>query len=117
MILPDPSGQYVVGADAGRDQIFVWKLDANTGKLTEVSVTKSLAGAAPRHFVSRRTARRFTSSRNRTRACSVRLRQGKADRQRRVHLHPAGGFEGSNTTSELLIDKAGKSSLWRQPQS
>ncbi|HEX4270551.1 MAG TPA: beta-propeller fold lactonase family protein, partial [Rhizomicrobium sp.] len=27
MILPDPTGQYIVGADAGRDQIFVWKLD------------------------------------------------------------------------------------------
>jgi 6-phosphogluconolactonase len=44
MILPDPSGQYVLGADAGRDQIFVWKLDTNTGKLNQVSVTKSVAG-------------------------------------------------------------------------
>jgi len=50
MILPDPSGQYVIGADAGRDQIFVWKLDMGTGKLAEVSVTKSVPGAAPRHF-------------------------------------------------------------------
>ena len=50
MILPDPSGQYVLGADAGRDQIFVWKLDTNTGKLNQVSVTKSVAGAGPRHF-------------------------------------------------------------------
>ena len=50
MIMADPSGQYIVGADAGRDQIFVWKLDAGTGKLNQVSVTKSVPGAAPRHF-------------------------------------------------------------------
>jgi 6-phosphogluconolactonase (cycloisomerase 2 family) len=50
MIGMDPSGKYVVGDDAGRDQIFVWTLDAG-GKLHQVSVTKSLPGSAPRHFV------------------------------------------------------------------
>jgi len=44
MIATDPSGQYVVGNDAGRDKIFVWRLNTNTGKLTEVSVTNALAG-------------------------------------------------------------------------
>ena len=50
MIASDPSGQYVVGDDAGRDKIFVWRLNTDTGKLTEVSVTTALAGSAPRHF-------------------------------------------------------------------
>ena len=50
MIAADPSGQYVVGNDAGRDKIFVWRLNTDTGKLTEVSVTTALAGSAPRHF-------------------------------------------------------------------
>lgn len=50
MIASDPSGQYVVGDDAGRDKIFVWRLNTGTGKLTEVSVTTALAGSAPRHF-------------------------------------------------------------------
>ncbi|MFO1248012.1 MAG: beta-propeller fold lactonase family protein [Alphaproteobacteria bacterium] len=50
MILPDPSGQYVLGADAGRDQI-VWKLDTATGKLKQVSVMKTAPGVGPRHFV------------------------------------------------------------------
>ena len=50
MILSDPSGEYVVGDDAGRDKIFVWKLNTGTGKFTEVSVTTALAGSAPRHF-------------------------------------------------------------------
>ena len=46
MIASDPSGQYVVGDDAGRDRIFVWRLDTGTGKLAEVSVTRALAGSA-----------------------------------------------------------------------
>jgi len=50
MIATDPSGQYVVGDDAGRDKIFVWRLNTTTGKLTQVSVTNALAGSAPRHF-------------------------------------------------------------------
>jgi 6-phosphogluconolactonase len=50
MIASDPSGQFVVGDDAGRDKIFVWRLNTGTGKLTEVSVTTALAGSAPRHF-------------------------------------------------------------------
>src|SRR3954467_12793532 len=50
MIASDPSGQYVVGDDAGRDKIFVWRLNTETGKLTQVSVTAALAGSAPRHF-------------------------------------------------------------------
>ena len=50
MIASDPSGQYVVGDDAGRDKIFVWRLNTQTGKLTQVSVTMALAGSAPRHF-------------------------------------------------------------------
>jgi len=109
MILPDPSGQYVIGADAGRDQIFVWKLDQNSGKLQEVSVTKSLPGAAPRHFAfspdgktlyqqqeqdSRLTVYGFSGGKLTAKGASI-------------STLPA-GFEGSNTTSELLIDKAGR---------
>ncbi|MCX7282298.1 MAG: lactonase family protein [Alphaproteobacteria bacterium] len=109
MILPDPTGQYIVGADAGRDQVFVWKLDTNTGKLNQVSVTKVVPGSGPRHF-------RFSPD-------------GKAlyvlhEQNSRIQVYgfdagkltPKGasvstlpdGFQGGNTTSELLIDKAGK---------
>ena len=31
--------------DAGRDKIFVWRLNTETGKLTDVSVTTVLAGS------------------------------------------------------------------------
>ena len=109
MILPDPSGQYVLGADAGRDQIFVWKLDANTGKLTQVSVTKSVAGAAPRHFAFSPDGKTLYQQQEQDSRLSVYdFKDGKLIRKgASISTLPA-GFEGSNTTSELLIDKAGK---------
>ncbi|HEY8253030.1 MAG TPA: lactonase family protein [Rhizomicrobium sp.] len=109
MILPDPTGQYVVGADAGRDQIFVWKLDGNTGKLTQVSVTKSVPGAAPRHFAFSPDGKTLYQQQEQDSRLTVYgFANGKlAQKGPSISTLPA-GFEGSNTTSELLIDKAGK---------
>jgi len=109
MILPDPSGQYVLGADAGRDQIFVWKLDASTGKLTQVSVTKSVPGAAPRHFAFSPDGKTLYQQQEQDSRLTVYgFADGKLTQKGpSISTLPA-GFEGSNTTSELLIDKAGK---------
>jgi 6-phosphogluconolactonase (cycloisomerase 2 family) len=109
MILPDPSGQYVIGADAGRDQIFVWKLDTNTGQLTEVSVTKSGPGAAPRHFAFSPDGKTLYQQQEQDSRLTVYgFANGKLTQKGpSISTLPA-GFEGSNTTSELLIDKSGK---------
>jgi len=56
MIGNDRSGHYVSAIDAGRDQIFVWKLDQATGKLSK-SRSPSHCGIAPRHFVFSPTTR------------------------------------------------------------
>ncbi len=109
MILPDPSGQYVIGADAGRDQIFVWKLDTNSGKLTEASVTKSVPGAAPRHFAFSPDGKTLYQQQEQDSRLTVYGFAGGKLTQKgpSISTLPA-GFEGSNTTSELLIDKTGK---------
>jgi 6-phosphogluconolactonase len=109
MILPDPSGQYVVGADAGRDQIFVWKLDTNTGKLQEVSVTKSLPGAGPRHFAFSPDGKTLYQQQEQDSRLTVYGFAGGKLTQKGTSISTLpDGFQGSNTTSELLIDKAGK---------
>jgi 6-phosphogluconolactonase (cycloisomerase 2 family) len=109
MILPDPSGQYVVGADAGRDQIFVWKLDTNTGKLQEVSVTKSVPGAGPRHFAFSPDGKTLYQQQEQDSRLTVYGFSGGKLTQKGASISTLpGGFQGSNTTSELLIDKAGK---------
>jgi 6-phosphogluconolactonase len=52
MILPDPSGRFVLAADLGLDRILIWKFDAAAGKLIpndppSISVAP---GDGPRHF-------------------------------------------------------------------
>ncbi len=110
MILPDPSsGQYVGGADAGRNQIFVWKLDTNTGKLVQVSVTQSVPGAAPRHFAFSPDGKTLYQQQEQDSRLSVYgFAGGKLTLKGTSISTLPSGFEGSNTTSELLIDKAGK---------
>jgi 6-phosphogluconolactonase len=51
-ILIDPSGRFVLSADLGCDRIFVYRLDAATGKLTpnEVPHAQVSSGAGPRHI-------------------------------------------------------------------
>ena len=109
MIGPDPSGQYVIGDDAGRDQIFVWKLDPGTGKLEEVSVAKSLPGSAPRHFVFSHDGKTMYQLQEQDSRLSVySFADGKlTSRGDTVSMLPS-GYEGSNTGSELLMDKSGK---------
>lgn len=109
MIHADPTGQYVVGDDAGRDQIFVWKLDTNSGKLSQVSVTKTLAGSAPRHFAFSPDGKTlYQIGEYNMRLTVYGFAGGK--------LTPKGpgisalpdGYEGSGSASELLISKDGK---------
>src|SRR4051812_45922747 len=109
MILPDPSGQYVVWADAGRHQIFVWKLDTNSGKLNQVSVTKTIPGFAPRHFAFSPDGKTlYQQGEQNSRLQVYGFEGGKLTAKGPSISTLPSGFEGSNTTSELLIDKAGK---------
>jgi 6-phosphogluconolactonase (cycloisomerase 2 family) len=109
MIQPDPSGQYVVGADAGRDQIFVWKLDTKTGKLNQASVTKSVPGSGTRHFVFSPDGKvLYVLHEQNSRIQVYDFAGGKLTAKGASLSTLPDGFQGSNATSELLIDKAGK---------
>jgi len=52
MILPDPSGRFVLAADLGLDRILIWKFDAAAGKLipNEPQSVALAPGDGPRHF-------------------------------------------------------------------
>ncbi|MFJ2605309.1 lactonase family protein [Streptomyces sp. NPDC091279] len=49
-ILPDPAGRYLLATDLGADAVFTYELDADTGKLTQVAVSRMRAGSGPRHL-------------------------------------------------------------------
>ena len=109
MIGNDRSGRYVIGDDAGRDQIFVWKLDQASGKLSQVSVTKSLPGSAPRHFVfSPDNKILYQLQEQDSRLQAYDFKDGVLTARGSSIFMPPDGYQGSNTTSELLIDNAGK---------
>jgi 6-phosphogluconolactonase len=109
MIASDPTGQYVVGDDAGRDIIFAWKLDTVTGKLVEVSKTAALPGSAPRHFAFSADGKRlYQLFEQDSRLGFYDFNNAKPVlRERTVSLLPD-GYAGSATGSELLIAKDGK---------
>ena len=108
MILADPTGQFIVGADAGRDQIFVWKLDAG-GKLNQVSVTKSVPGAGTRHFAFSPDGKTlYVGHEQNSRVQVYGFAGGKLTPKGASVSTLPDGFQGSSTTSGLVIGKAGK---------
>jgi len=52
MVAPDPSGQFVIANDAGLDLTWVWRFDAQAGRLlpADVPVVAAPSGSGPRHF-------------------------------------------------------------------
>lgn len=109
MIGNDPTGQFVVGDDAGRDEIHVWKLDMATGKLADVSRITALPGSAPRHFVFSADGKLlYQLFEQDSRLGIYDFNNGKpVQRGKTVSLLPD-GYAGSATGSELLIARDGK---------
>src|SRR5437763_5122757 len=112
MIQADPSGRFVLHADLGLDQIFVWKFDLERGVLT-ANDPPSVAlppGDGPRHFHFHPNGRWFYSIQEEGStivwfdydAATGRL----ASRQTISTLPP--GFAGSNFCSEILVSADGR---------
>ena len=109
MIASDPSGQYVVGDDAGRDKIFVWRLNTDTGKLTQkgrsISALPDLyqgSGSASRLLVS--PSGRNVYSANRTHNSIATFAVGAGGIASKLATTPT---EGEHPRS-LTIDPSGK---------
>jgi 6-phosphogluconolactonase (cycloisomerase 2 family) len=109
MIATDPSGQYVVGDDAGRDKIFVWRLNTSTGKLTEVSVTNALAGSAPRHFgFSPDGKTLYQIGEFNIRLTTYGFANGKLTPKGNSISAMPDGYQGSGSASRLLVSASGR---------
>ena len=109
MIATDPSGQYVVGDDAGRDKIFVWRLDTTAGKLKEVSVTAALAGSAPRHFgFSPDGKTLYQIGEFNIRLTTYDFTNGKLTPKGQSISAMPDGYQGSGSASNLQVSASGK---------
>jgi 6-phosphogluconolactonase len=112
MILPDPSGRFVLAADLGLDRILVWKFDAVAGKLIP-NDPPSVAvppGDGPRHFAFHPNGHVLYSLQEEGSTLVTFDYDGSAGRLRAkqtISSLPA-GFAGSNFTSEVAVSPDGR---------
>ncbi len=112
MIQSDASGRFVVHADLGLDQIFLWKFDERKGVLTpNAPAFVSLPpGDGPRHFYFHPNGRWFYSLQEEGSTIVLFDFDGATgrltSRQTISSLPP--GYAGSNFCSEILVSKDGR---------
>jgi 6-phosphogluconolactonase (cycloisomerase 2 family) len=112
MVLPDAAGRFVFAADLGLDCIFVWKFDAEKGKLipnNPPSVTLP-AGDGPRHFAFHPSGRWFYSLQEEGSTVVVfdyDPDHGRLTAKQTVSSLPK-GFAGSNFPAEILVSPDGR---------
>ncbi|HLK18628.1 MAG TPA: lactonase family protein [Bryobacteraceae bacterium] len=112
MILPDPSGRFVLAADLGLDRILIWKFDAEAGKLIpndppSVSVAP---GDGPRHFAFHPNGRVLYSLQEEGSTLvtfDYDGATGKLTAKQTISSLPA-NFAGTNFTSEVAVSPDGR---------
>src|SRR6185503_6040173 len=112
MIQADSSGRFVLHADLGLDQIFVWKFDQQTGVLTPNDpATVSLPpGDGPRHFFFHPNGRWLYSIQEEGSTIVLfdyDAAKGRLTSRRTISSLPP-GFVGSNFCSEILVSSDGR---------
>ncbi|MEY4188465.1 MAG: hypothetical protein RIT02_3499 [Planctomycetota bacterium] len=111
-ILPDASGRFVLHVDLGQDRIYVWKFDAETGKLSPANQpwVSLPAGDGPRHVHFHPNGRWLYSIQEE--GSTIVLfdydsSSGALKARQTVPSLPA-GYAGSNFCSEILVSADGK---------
>jgi 6-phosphogluconolactonase (cycloisomerase 2 family) len=108
MIEADPSGRFVLHVDLGLDQIFVWKFDAEQGKLSDPQTVSLPPGDGPRHFHFHPNGRWFYSIQEEgSTVVLFDYENGKLTSRQTISTLPP-GFAGSNFCSEILVSADGK---------
>ncbi len=112
MIQADPSGRFVVHVDLALDQIYVWKFDSQTGKLSpnEPASVSLPPGDGPRHFHFHPNGRWFYSIQEEGSTIVLfdyEAASGSLTARQTISTLPP-GFDGSNFCSEILVSSDGK---------
>jgi 6-phosphogluconolactonase len=112
MIQADPSGRFVLHADLGLDQIFVWKFDEQNGVLTPADppAVSLPPGDGPRHFQFHQNGRWFYSIQEEGSTIVLfdfDAARGKLTARQTISTLPH-GFVGTNFCSEILVSADGR---------
>ncbi|GAB4453084.1 MAG: 6-phosphogluconolactonase [Armatimonadaceae bacterium] len=108
----DATGKYAVAADLGTDKLYVYQLDAATGKLTpnEPAATSATPGAGPRHFAFHpggKFAYAINELDNTVAVYQWDSGKGTLTSVQTINSLPD-GFEGNNSTAEVQVHPSGK---------
>lgn len=112
MVQADAAGKFVFASDLGLDQIFIWKFDLDTGKLSpapQASVPLP-PGDGPRHFAFHPNGRWFCSLQEEASTLvtfDYDAATGKLTPKQTISTLPK-SFKGTNFTSEVLISPDAK---------
>ncbi|HTS68142.1 MAG TPA: lactonase family protein [Terriglobia bacterium] len=112
MIQADAAGRFVFAADLALDRIFIWKFDAEKGKLipNDPDSVAVPPGDGPRHFVFHPSGKWFYSIQEEASTLIVfdyDSIRGRLTPKQTLSTLPK-GFAGSNYTSEVIISADGK---------
>jgi 6-phosphogluconolactonase (cycloisomerase 2 family) len=112
MIQADPSGKFVLHVDLGLDKIFVWKFDAEKGKLVAADppAVSLPPGDGPRHFHFHPNGRWLYSIQEEGSTIVLydyAADSGRLTARQTISTLPK-GFAGSNFCSEILVSADGK---------
>lgn len=108
----DTSGRLVVAADLGLDQLLLYRLDLDTGKLSahEPAWVQVAAGSGPRHFAFHPTGRFayvINELASTITAFTYQPDRGRLEPVQTVSTLPE-TFTGSNTTAEVQVHPSGR---------
>src|SRR5262245_48141291 len=111
LIQADPAGRFVLHVDLGLDQIFIWKFDERTGKLSPADTPSAALppGDGPRHFHFHPNGRWFYSIQEEGSTIVLfdyDANAGRLTPRQTISTLPP-GFAGSNFCSEILVSTDG----------
>jgi 6-phosphogluconolactonase (cycloisomerase 2 family) len=112
MIQADPAGRFVLHADLGLDQIFIWKFDEQKGVLTpnDPPAVSLPPGDGPRHFHFHPNGKWFYSIQEEGSTIVLfdyEAAKGRLTSRQTISTLPS-GFAGSNFCSEILVSGDGR---------
>ena len=112
MILPDPSGKWVLSTDLGMDEIHIWDFDAQKGVLNPRPETtvKLPSGDGPRHFAFHPNGRRMYCLGEESStlvAFDFDPAEGRLHSRQTLSTLPK-GFAGTDFTSEVAVSADGR---------
>ena len=110
---PDPTNQWVLGADAGQDRIYIWKLDPdalNPLSPAKIHYVQTPSGDGPRHFAFHPNGRWMYSIQEEASSVIFWMfnpQNGSLAAVQQISSLP-GGFEGTSFASEIRVSSNGR---------